>query len=183
MNGPLRGLQAGVNDLQHALPNLIDACTAPDASDLAELLFHVQSARIALQQMERDVEAATAKAMLGDQVVTATVRAERYRSADRKEWDHERWQADLRAKVLQAHGLKGAQGVLTAEGEVVPAEVLHDLLRAVEAVHSSGAPKTSKTAGLRAYGLDPDDYCTTTKGAWHVRVQLLADETETEGAA
>lgn len=178
----LQQLTEAVARLESEHEALLAACTDPQATDMAELFDTVKGLRERVQAVERDVEAATAKAMLGDYAETGTLRVERYRSADRKAWDHERWQADVRAKVLQASGLKGAQGVLTADGEVADPEVLHELMRAVEAVHSAGAPKTSKTAGLRAYGLDPDDYCETTKGSWHVKVTRMADETETEQA-
>jgi hypothetical protein len=178
---PVEGVTEAVHQLEGALPALLEACTDPQATDMAELLLTIREARTALLRVEQDTEAACAKAMLSDQVDDPSgLFVERYRSADRKAWDHEQWQHDVRTKALQAAGLKGAQGVLTANGEVLPAEVLHELLATVQSVHSAGAPKTSKTAGLRAFGLDPADYCETTPGARHVKVQRRV-ATDTEG--
>lgn len=157
---------------------LLEACTDPQALDMAELLESLQLAHKALGGIVRDVEVATAKAMPADDVRVGTMVVERHRGSDRKAWQHEDWQRDVRAKVLRAAGLAGAQGVLTAEGEVVEAGVLYDVLAAVQGVHGAAGPKVT---GLRGLGLDARDYCETTAGAWHVKVTRMTEETATEG--
>lgn len=164
-------LATAVETLADALPALIDGCTDPEATDLADLFDRLQQARKRLQDAEREAEVACAKAMLGDDTETPTLRVERYRSTDRKSWDHDQWKHDVRAKAVQAHGLKGAQGVLSADGEVLPASVLFDALTTVQAAHAAAAPKTT---ALKALGLDARDYCEASPGAWHVRVTRMA---------
>lgn len=173
---PLAGVTAAVDAMDKALPGLMAACTDPEGTDLAELFITLQEARKALQSLERDAELACAKAMLADEAETETLRIERRRGADRKAWDHEQWQRDVRAKTLQAHGLKGAQGVLTADGEVVPFAVVFDVLLGVESAHAAAAPKTT---ALKALGLDARDYCESSPGAWTVRVTRMAEEGQT----
>lgn len=173
MSDPVTSVTAAVDALEAALPGLLEACTDPHATDMAELLYEVQAARIKLQGLERDVEGQCAKAMLDPQVLTPTLRVERYRSAERKTWQHEEWQRDVRNKALRSVGLAGMQGVLDAQGEVLDPSVLHEVLTRVQEAHSAGAPKTTT---LRKLGLDPDDYCERSPGVWHVKVQRLADE-------
>lgn len=177
---PLAGVVSAVQRLAEAVPALLDACTDPQGTDMAELLDIIREQRTKLYALEGQVEEACARALLDDMTTTPTLRIERHRTTDRKAWDHAGWQRDVRAKVLQAAGLKGAQGVLTADGEVVPASVLYDLLAQVEQVHGSAAPKTT---ALRSLGLDARDYCESSPGRWTVKVTRMADETEQEGAA
>lgn len=165
--------------LERDLPDWIDGCTDPEGTDLAELFVTILELRKRLQTVERDVELATAKAMMADEAETPTLRVERRRGAERKAWQHDDWQRDVRAKALQSLGLKGAQGVLTADGEVLPAEVLHQAIALVESAHSAAAPKTGT---LKALGLDARDYCESSPGAWAVRVTRMADETKAEVA-
>lgn len=172
---PLDAVTEAVEALSKAVPGLADQCTDPQGLDLAELLLGVQEARKALQAVERDVEMRAAAAMLGDQAEGGGLFVERYRSADRKAWDHEQWQRDVRIKAVQAAGMKGAQGVLTADGELLPIEELGYLLATVQAAHGAGAPKTTT---LKSLGLDARDYCESSPGAWHVKVQRRV---ETEG--
>jgi hypothetical protein len=189
MTNPLEDPVAAVTNavalLERFLPGLLEQCTDPQATDMAELLLLIRDARTKLYGVEQDTEAALAKAMLSDQVVTNTLRVERYRSAERKAWDHEAWQRDVRQQAIRAAGLQRCH-VVTADGEELSTAVLHDLLSAVQMVHAAGAPKTSKATGLRAFGLDPADYCESSPGARHVRIIRMADEaaeTEQEGAA
>lgn len=177
---PLAGVVAAVKRLAEAAPALQAACTDPEGTDLAELFVTIQEARKALQAVERDTEDTCARAMLADEAETPTLRIERRRGADRKAWDHESWQRDVRNKALQARGLKGAQGVLTADGELLGVGVLHEVLRAVQDAHGAGAPKSTT---LKAFGLDVRDYCESSPGAWTLRVTRMADETRQEGAA
>jgi len=177
----LDAVTEAVATLTDALPGLLDACTDPQATDMAELLWLIQQSRVELQAMEREVEDTCARAMLSDDVRTDTLVVERHRSTDRKAWDHDAWKHDARNKVLRALGLAGAQGVLSADGEVLDASVLWDALARLQSVHGSAAPKVT---ALRELGLDARDYCETSPGAWHVKVRRMADmETETEGAA
>jgi hypothetical protein len=173
---PLTAVTAAVDALVDARDRLVDACTSPDATDLAEFLATVREARTKLYtEVEQVLEDACARAMPGDYAETPTLRVERYRGTERKSWDHEAWQRDVRAKVLRQHGLLGVQGLLTADGEVVPPQVLHEVLRAVESVHSSAGPKTTE---LRKLGLDARDYCESSPGAYKVRVLRMTDESE-----
>lgn len=175
MSNALDNVTEAVAALEAALPALTEACTDPQALDLAELFATIQQARVRLQALERDTEVACAKALPGARVDAPGMFVERYRSQDRKQWKHEDWQADVRAKVLRAAGLAGAQAVVTANGETLPADVLHDVLRSVQAAHSAAGPKTGAIRGL---GLDPDDYCERSPGAWHVKVHRVVDTEE-----
>lgn len=170
---PVAIVTGAVADLEDQLDSLVDACTDPQALDLAQLFYDVQAARAKLHGLERELEGRLAKAMLEPEVHAGGLRVERHRSASRKSWDHDAWRRDVRAKALQAAGLKGAQGVVDAHGELLPADVLYDLLAKVQDVHGSAAPKVT---GLREYGLDAQDYCETAPGTWHVRVQRVAED-------
>lgn len=172
---PVSAVVGSVGWLEVALSELVDACTDPQGTDLAELLVNVREARMKLQGIERDAEAACAKAMLGDYAETTTLRVERSRATDRKAWDHDEWKRDVRAKAVQAAGLKGAQAVITADGEELPAAALWDALATVQGAHGAAAPKTT---ALRALGLDARDYCESSPGPWTVRVTRMADESE-----
>lgn len=166
-----------VETLAKELPALLEQCTDPQATDMAELFATIQEARVALQSLERDVETATAKAMLGDFAETPTLRVERSRAAERKTWDHVAWQADVRAKVLRAHRLVGAV-VIDANGEEIPSQELFDAMADLQSVHGSTNPRLTQ---MRGFGLDPDDYCTRVPGTWRVKVTRMVDESE--GAA
>jgi hypothetical protein len=172
----LENVTHAVDALGEALPDLLGQCTDPQAADMAELLLVIQQARVALQAIERDTEVACARALSEPLTEAPGLRIERYRSADRKAWQHDRWQDDVRAKALRTTGLLKAQAIITADGEELDPGVLHDLLRAVQGVHGAAAPKTTS---LKQLGLDPDDYCERSPGAWHVKVQRVVDETET----
>lgn len=173
MSDVVQDVTDAVEALAKTLPGIVAECTDPQGMDLAELFVTLQESRKALQGLERDTEVALAKAMLADAAESPTLRVERRRGAERKAWDHEQWQRDVRAKVLQAHGLKGAQAVITAGGEELPADVLYDALTGVQAAHGATAPKST---ALKSLGLDVRDYCSSSPGAWTVRVTRMADE-------
>lgn len=173
MSDVLTDLAAAVKRLGDEKDELLDACTDPQALDMAELLLVLQEQHKALGAITRDVEVACAKAMPGDDVRVPGLLVERSRGTERKAWRHDDWQADVRRQVLRQHGLAGARGVLTADGEVLDAGVLHEVLRAVEAAHAAAAPKVTVLRGL---GLDSRDYCESSPGAWRVKVTRLADE-------
>lgn len=170
---PVTGLQDAVEALGKAMPDLVAAADDPQALGLARLLFDVREARTALYQLEQDLEGTTAKALMADELQGEGVRVERYRSRDRKEWDHETWRRDVRAKVLRRHGALKAAAVVTADGEPLDVD-LYALLADVQDVHGASAPKVT---ALRQLGLDAADYCKTEPGTAHVRVTRLADET------
>lgn len=170
---------AAVAALERDLPDWLEGCTDPQGLDVAELLDGIRAQRVKLQALEVQAEEAAAKALLDDMTTTPTLRIERHRTTDRKAWQHADWQRDVRAKALQAHGLKGAQGVLTADGEVVDPSVLFDLMATLQNAHGSTAPKTTT---LRALGLDARDYCESSPGRWTVKVTRMDHDTE-EGAA
>lgn len=174
---PVTGLATAVEDLGKAMPGLAEACTDPQAADLAELFYDVQAARIALHDMERELEGQLAKALMADELHTGTLRVERTRSRDRKAWDHDGWKRDVRAKLLRHHGLLGAQ-VVSADGELLDAGKLHTLLADAQDVHGAGQPKVT---ALRGLGLDAMDYCETSPGTVHVRVQRVAAGAPAEG--
>lgn len=177
---PLEAVTDAVAALAKVLPDLLEQCTDPQATDMAELLLVIREAREALQGVERDTEHTLARAMVADQALTSTLRVERKRGPERKAWKHDEWQRDVRQNALRAAGLLGAH-VVTADGEEAPASVLHDLLTRVQSVHGAAAPKTSN-AGLRGLGLDPMDYCETSPGKVSVSVYRMADEAApTEG--
>lgn len=178
MSDVVTAVNEAVETLAKALPELLEQCTDPQATDMAEVLVSVREARTALHALERDVENATAKAMLGDFAETPTLRVERSRAADRKAWDHEAWQTDVRTKVLRAHRLIGLSAVIDANGEEVPMQELYDAMADLQSVHGSTGPRLTQ---MRGFGLDPDDYCARTPGPWTVKVLRMADESE--GAA
>lgn len=179
---PVAATRAAVSWLRADLDALVDSCTDPRGADLAALLADVGEAADQLRTIARDVELATANAMLGDELDAGDLYVERSRGTDRKAWSHDDWQRDVRAKVVQAAGLKGAQ-IVTAAGELVPAaEVVHEALAAVQSAHGATAPKTT---ALRGLGLDARDYCESSPGAWRVKVQRRAVEgdQDEQGAA
>lgn len=173
MSDVVTAVAEAVEALSAAMPDLLEQCTDPQATDMAEILATVQEARQALQTLERDVEAATAKAMVGDYAETATLRVERSRAAERKSWDHESWQRDVRRQILRKHGLLNVAAVVTADGEELDPAELGAAMAELQAVHGSTGPRLTQ---LRATGLDPDDYATRTPGRWTVRVTRMADE-------
>jgi hypothetical protein len=176
---PLANLALALNRVENRLPDLTAACTDPHATDMALLLDDLREQSTRLAAIVRDLEVEVAKAMTEDDVRVPGLWVERYRGTDRKAWQHDDWQRDVRRQALRKHGLLGAQGIVNADGEVVDAaEVLHTLLAEVQSVHGSAAPKTR--GGLAAFGLDARDYCESSPGAWHVKVHRQADETETE---
>jgi hypothetical protein len=175
---PVAAVTTAVQVLADGTDALLEACTDPQATDMAELLLDVQLARIALQNVERDIEAACAKAMTGEQALTPTLRAERSRATDRKAWSHDEWKRDVRRQVIRKHGLLGAT-IVSADGEELDKGALHTLLADLQNVHGAAAPKTT---ALRELGLDSRDYCESTPGAWHVKVQRLVNDSVTEVA-
>lgn len=176
---PVAAVRQAVDVLAKALPGLMDDCTDPQALDLADLLAEVRGAREDLHGLERDVEHRAARELLADQVDAEGLHVERYRSTDRKAWDHEQWQRDVRAKALRKHGALKAAAVVTADGEALDVN-LYDLLADVQAVHGSAGPKVT---GLRQLGLDARDYCETTPGSWHVKVTRVAESPAPEPEA
>lgn len=175
MGDVLENLTDAVTDLDAQVDALVEACTDPAGTDVAELLDTVRGQRTRLYALEQRVEEAAAKALLEDTTTTPVLRIERHRTTERKAWDHTDWQRDVRAKALQAHGLKGAQGVLSADGEVLDASVLFDLAATLQAAHGSTAPRTT---ALRSLGLDARDYCESSPGRWVVKVTRMADTQE-----
>jgi len=84
------------------------------------------------------------------------------RGNTRKAWQHDDWQRDVRAKVLDA--VSDSPLVDPATGEEV--DVRRMVAAAVEtaqSVHGSTGPKVT---ALRALALDPGDYAEQTPGLW-----------------
>lgn len=86
-----------------------------------------------------------------------------YRSNDRKDWDHETWQKDVRGALLERKGI-GPVLADPVSGELI--EVL-DLLRELQDVHGAQAPKVTR---LRALGLEPGAYCEERPGKPSVQI-------------
>lgn len=173
MSDVVTAVSEAVEALAKDLPALLKQCTDPQATDMAEILATVQEARKALQSLEYDVEGACAKAMVGDYAETPTLRVERSRAAERKTWDHESWQRDVRQQILRKHGLLGVAAVVTADGEELDPRELSAAMAELQSVHGSTGPRLTQ---LRATGLDPDDYCQRAPGRWTVKVTRMADE-------
>ncbi|SDL15322.1 hypothetical protein SAMN05428985_11082 [Nocardioides sp. YR527] len=172
LNGDVvENVTASVQALSDRLLGLVTECTDPEGRDLAELLWSVREARVFLLSIERTLEEETAKSMLADNAESGTLRVERSRRPDRKSWEHAAWQAEVRRKVIQAEGLKGAH-VISADGEELDVS-LEAVVRRVQEVHGSAAPKVT---GLRGLGIDADDYCERSPGPWAVKVTRMADE-------
>lgn len=89
---------------------------------------------------------------------------------DRKAWDHDRWQADVRRQVLS-----GVSSTLVdpESGEAVDVGAL---LVGVESAHGAGPPRVGVLK--RQLGLDPDDYSETVPGPWSIRVYGTAGADE-----
>lgn len=172
LNGDVvENVTASVGSLGDRLSDLLQECTDPEGRDLAELLWNVREARTELLDIERTLEEATAKAMLGDNAETGTIRVERSRRPDRKSWQHDEWKADVRRKTIQKNSLKGAV-VISADGEELDVS-LEAVIREVQEVHGSAPPKVT---GLRKLGIDADDYCERSPGPWSVKVTRMVDE-------
>lgn len=132
----------------------------------------------ALQDVRRDlarVESLLAREVGRDEATPRTGTlpdGRRYdvkRGQNRKAWAHDEWKRDVRVAVLARHG---AAGVLVDPdtGEQVDVSTV---VAEVQQVHGSTAPRAT---GLRALGLDPDDYAEVVPGTWGVQVQGDAGE-------
>ena len=146
--------------LDGTLSGLIRDAKAPE---MVAMIAGGQEQRAAIKALEDTITArAGAQMDLGREGVLEDGRAFKIRRGqNRKGWDHERWQHDARAAVL-ADADVPAEVVDPRTGELVN---LHPVLTALQGVHGSTGPRVG---ALRAMGLDPEDYCETTPGAWGV---------------
>lgn len=77
---------------------------------------------------------------------------------DRKEWQHDAVVRDLVPAVTEALGIAGA---VNTDGErIEPAAAVRDVIESFRESSSDGW----KVTGLRKFGLDPEDYCKSSRG-------------------
>lgn len=87
------------------------------------------------------------------------------RGAIRKAWDHEGWKSQVLNRVLDGHDVqRDAEVVNAATGERVDVPAI---IQEVQAAHGATSPKVSILKGL---GIDPDEFCESTPGAWTFQV-------------
>lgn len=107
--------------------------------------------------------------------------AEVMKGKDRKAWDHEAWQRDVRVAVVGETVFRAYADAET--GELVDlTPTLLDVAARIQAVHGSTAPKIR---ALKALSLDADDYSETYPGPFSVKVSPPPTEniaTTTTGA-
>lgn len=155
----------------HALTALGPAMEWDLAQDVASAVGTVARVQDLVRRL-RDIESLAARAV-GQAVGrvegelpdgrTFTVR----RTADRKAWDHERWQYDARSKVADQVLDDVPDTVVDPEsGETVSVgAIVMMAMASIEHVHGSTSPRVTS---LKALGLDPGDYCETVRGNWTV---------------
>jgi hypothetical protein len=85
------------------------------------------------------------------------------RGNERKAWDHQGWQRDLRAAIIEGSNVS-PNLVDPATGEQVS---LVGMMTLAEEAHGSTAPKTTI---LKRWKVDPDDYCESVPGPYSVKI-------------
>ncbi len=169
----LKSLAAAVEDLEKD-PTL--AAEGMTTQQLADASAAVIDARKRLGNVERDLVTVAGRR---EGKVTLDLsdgrQAKLERSADRKEWQHDDWQRDVRRVVvgalLESQGLPKRVVIVNPEtGEEQEhdlAVMLHQVVMAAQVVHGSQAPKSTM---LKPLGLYATDYCTSTPGGWRMSV-------------
>lgn len=90
------------------------------------------------------------------------------RGADRKAWDHQQWQGDVRRAIVGMVAGDGLVVVNPESGEETPlAQTVQVAVEQAQAVHSANAPKVT---ALKRLGLAPDDYCESIPGPYTVKI-------------
>lgn len=104
-------------------------------------------------------------------------RAEVMKGRERKEWRHEDWKHDVRAKVAAVHlSLLPDTLVDPNTGEELNvAPVVIQAISDAQAVHGSTAPKVT---AMKELGLSADDYCTSGPGPYSVKISAPSTTTE-----
>jgi len=121
--------------------------------DLSDVEHHVEG--LVADTMDRDI------VNLGDQVVL-----ERRRGKDRRAW-----QSDVILGVLFAHSLADENGEFRDGREAMTA--FYDAVAACVPLTGSLGWRTQ---ALRSYGIDPDEYATTSPGRVSVKVAIEEDK-------
>jgi len=168
--GHLAAVQARVEAMGRAVPHATqDRLETLNAGDLAGAVAVVQDLRRDLAELEASLVRAIGRDEAAPKVGTLPDGRtyEIVKGKDRKGWDHETWQRDVRRQVLS--GLTDVTVVAVESGETVDVAAL---LAAVQAVHGAGAPKTTS---LKALGLAPDDYCESFPGPWGAKITKGSD--------
>lgn len=129
-----------------------------------ELLRTVRKTLDDVKAAEAYIELQAGEAMAGRKRIVLEGRwaAERYRTADRKEWDHD---GLTRAVVDRA--------LITPDGEIL--EMTPAAYAVRDALTAAARPSWRVTA-LKAMDIDPDDYCHKQRG--RTSVQFVSEEPE-----
>lgn len=154
--------------------------------ELATWVAHIQDIRKRLSLVE--VELATALGKRVGKTVGELSDGRQFqlaRATDRKAWDHEEWKRDARRQVVNAftervvlHSHDEASLVDTRTGEdLTLGQVLHMAITEVQEVHGSTEPRSR---ALRALGLYPDNYCTTTPSGWRFTAVKPTEKKDTD---
>lgn len=153
-------LAAAVHQLQVAADAVNTAALGSEDlpwTDLAAFLDTIRETRKTIQAVEANMEVRTARAMGAADVKASEVEGvgfvEWHRGRDRKAWAHDAVARDVLAARMAEVG-----------GEVVDPHTVRDWL--FDAAHVD----YWRTRALRALGLDPQDYSTTTPGKLSVEV-------------
>lgn len=156
---------AEVTQVEHELAGMLTAAAMAGVETVAlDVIAWAQDMRRLLSSVESNATRwAALSTVLGKTGEMPDGRTyEVKRGANRKAWDHDGWKRAYRAHVISETGATGGEVVVPSTGEVVN---LYDLARDLDAATGSSAPKVTV---LRKVGVDPDDYCETSSGAWSV---------------
>lgn len=143
------------------------ATVEPDTWALADTIVRLNDLRERAADLLAYVTREAGLVGMREPVETGLGVVQVHRRKDRKEWQHSRWQDDVRAAVV-GQTTDGYALLDTATGETRDlAEYLHERLAEAQAVHGAGAPKVT---ALKALDLDPEDYCTTVRGVFTAEI-------------
>lgn len=135
---------------------------ADQFSGTVEIIAFIQDIRQALKAIDDRVQFYVGQTWMDRTGVLPDGREyEVKRKMDRKAWKHEDWKHDARAAVAKAHVVEDAPGAKEL------ARLLIVAMTDLQNFHGASAPKVTT---MRKYELDPDEYCTTEKGGYGVRI-------------
>jgi hypothetical protein len=156
---------------------------SPDRDGLALLLAAIRKSKKDLALAEQTVEDELVKVMGGKyHEVPGLGRIEMHSGGTRKEWDHDTIVAHIIPVI--AHDFPKSL-VDPEEGTEVPgqefvARVVAEFRKAGNTNWRTGG---GTKPGLRTFGLDPDDYCTTTWGRKTIETPALPERTQAQEEA
>lgn len=148
-------LYDALNRLSVDAPSRLDQ--ADDDLAALELLFDLRESRKKLAEIEASVEAIAAQRMSAPKVEWPGFIAERKGGLDRKHWEHDRLAWACIADLTQV------DGVIDDADAALVASVRDRLL-------NCAAISYWRTGQVKQLGIDPNDYCETTKGRRTVQV-------------